>query len=80
MQPLVECLDEQFAFLRNLIDSQCSEDTINKAICLYRKKDYKALILLLRKHRCCLLEGLHEKQSEIDCLDYLIYHLSKKCD
>lgn len=71
-------MDKKSLLLECLNDVKCSQEMVEEAILLDKNKDNQGLYLLLRKHRCCLMEGLHEKQREVDCLDFLLYSLKKK--
>ena len=64
--------------IRNLKDASCDEKFIETFLKYYEVNDIDAQIRLLKCHRCTLLEKLHEKQKQIDSLDYLLYTL-KKC-
>lgn len=61
----------------NLKDAGCKQETIDKFIYLYRKKDVANQITLLRLHRQKLLDRLHSQNKQIDCLDYLLYQIKK---
>lgn len=61
-----------------LKDAGCSYKEIQEIMeCIENKNDEKKLILL-KKHRCHLLEKIHHDQRQIDCLDYLLYSLKNK--
>lgn len=63
------------AILQNLIDAGCDDATIaNFASC----KSVKDEIKILEKHRCTLISKSHAVNKQIDCLDYLMYHLEKE--
>jgi hypothetical protein len=68
-------MDEKEYLLRTLKDVSCNDQCILEVMELYEKKEWKELILLLKKHRCLLMDSLHEKQKEVDTLDYLIYKM-----
>ncbi len=61
----------------NLIDAGCDEITIKQ--CLEDlKNDNKASFLnLLHKHREYLMQDIHQKQKQLDYLDFLICKLEK---
>ena len=61
----------------NLIDAGCDENTIE--VCLENlMNDNKANFLnLLHHHRDNLLQNIHQKQKQLDCLDFLICKLEK---
>lgn len=61
---------------RNLIDAGCDESFIKEfdgCIC-----DRKKCERLLAAHRKELLEEVHAKEKNIDCLDYLVYKMGKE--
>ncbi len=65
------------AIIENLKDAGCDDATIAGFL---SHLDCGQMVLaekLLRQHRRCLLECLHDDQKRIDCLDYLIYQMKK---
>jgi len=66
------------AIIQNLRDAGCDKKTIDlffkECECGNVKKELK----ILEIYRKSLLEGLHKKQRQIDCLDYLVYKLRKE--
>lgn len=64
---------------QNLIDAGCDSATINDFFNIVGSDQFERRIMLLRKHRKKLLEGIHQWQYEIDCLDYLIIQMEKQC-
>lgn len=63
--------------IRNLKDAGFNDEQIDEFMQLYESKDIQQQLLFLKCQRCILLEGLHNAQKRIDCLDYLIYKLNK---
>lgn len=62
--------------LQNLKDAGCDETTIGCYIgCCGCGLDQ---VKVLKKHRRCLLDKIHEGQKQIDCLDYLLYQMEKE--
>ena len=68
------------AVLKNLADAGCGEEWVAR----YRALSGTALSdtelsrrqeRLLRVYRKALLDGIHEQQHRLDCLDYLLYQL-----
>lgn len=39
----------------------------------------KEQVIILRKYRFQLLEDIHGRQQNLDCLDYIIHKLKNKC-
>ncbi len=63
---------------QNLLDAGC-DDRETAAFFALSGTDIKfRQLLFLRRHRKQLLERLHEKQHEIECLDYLIMQIEKQ--
>ncbi|MCD7808900.1 MAG: hypothetical protein LUH02_06120 [Erysipelotrichaceae bacterium] len=62
----------------NLVDAGCDEERICEIIDCDKINDYQRQTLLLKKQRYELLDKLHDKQKQIDCLDYLLYELKKE--
>lgn len=50
-----------------LKDCGCSDEMIRKFMCA----DKQQQLNILKKHKKTLLNDLHEKEKQIDCLDYL---------
>lgn len=63
--------------INNLYDAGCDEAIIKQ--CLQDLLDDKKqdIISCLYEHRNDLLQQLHQKQKQLDCLDFLIYKLEK---
>ena len=69
--------DEQ-SIIQNLRDSGCGEETVTRIYGLYQAGLLDDAIRSLRSFRCGLIEELHESQSKVDCLDYLVHRLQKE--
>lgn len=68
------CAARPDASLRqNLIDAGCSREWIDR---FFAESDTPQQLQLLNRHRKQLLDNLHQKEKQIDCLDYLIYCLT----
>lgn len=63
--------------IQNLTDSGCSEEMINEFVQKYSAGNIDASLKLLESHRCCLISDVRKKQKQIDCLDYLIFCISR---
>ena len=63
--------------IQNMKDAGCSEDTINSFLLCYQTNDVNGELQILSYHRKNLLDKIHERQKEIDCLDYLVYQIEK---
>lgn len=64
--------------IQNMKDAGCSDDTISCFLRCYQTSDTKGELKVLAQHRQYLLDELHGRQKEIDCLDYLIYQIQKE--
>lgn len=70
--------DEENAIVQNLLDAGCDREFIAKFIENFRKENISKDLKLLQAHRRLLLERLHNEQKRIDCLDYLVYKMTKE--
>lgn len=64
--------------LQNLKDAGCDEDTISCFVSCSEIGCDQDQFILLKKHRRCLLDKMHEDQKQIDCLDYLVDKMKKE--
>ena len=62
---------------QNLKDAGCSESQIEEFMEYAGKHEMDSGLKLLRQQLNLLLDGLHEKQRMIECLDYLVYQIEK---
>lgn len=61
-----------------LKDAGCSCDIISSVMhCIEEDNDEKK-DRILKKHRCDLLDKIHQDQKQIDCLDYLLYKFKQE--
>ena len=65
------------SIIQNLKDAGCSESQIEEFMGCAVKHEKDSGLKLLRQQRNILLDGLHEKQRMIECLDYLVYQIEK---
>ncbi len=63
--------------IQNLKDAGCGLQTIEKVCKLYNNGQVQDAIKALRKHRCTLMDRLHESQERVDCLDFLVWRMEK---
>lgn len=61
-----------------LKDAGCSKETIQSIMDSIQNNEHERKIMLLKQHRCQLLEKIHHAQKQIDCLDYLLYQLKQE--
>ena len=65
------------AIIQKLKDAGCDTETIEKFMSDLQKGDEKSSLKRLGAHRKKLLDSLHKEQKCIDCLDYLVYQMSR---
>lgn len=53
-------------------DAGCGGEIITRICRLYADGQIPDAVKILRRHRCHLMEQLHESQSKVDCLDFLV--------
>ncbi len=58
-------------------DAGCDREIIIEICQLYTDGQIQDAVKVLRRHRCNLMEQLHESQSKVDCLDFLIRKMEK---
>ena len=66
------------AIVQNLIDAGCGQEFIAEFMDDLRKDNISKDLKLLAAHRRSLLDNLHKEQKRIDCLDYLVYRMTKE--
>ena len=65
-------------FIQTLQDAGYDNKTIDMFINSVKNGKTDEGLKLLEQHRRSLLNGIHKKQKQIDCLDYFIYTIQKK--
>ncbi len=70
--------NDENAIVQNLIDAGCGQEFIAEFMEDFRKENISKDLKLLQSHRRLLLEKLHKEQKRIDCLDYLVYRMTKE--
>lgn len=73
------------AVLQNLVDAGCGEDWVARYRALSGTARDDAELSrrqesLLRVYRRELLDGIHDQQRRLDCLDYLLYRLRENIE
>lgn len=61
-----------------LIDSGCGENEIQICMSLLQQGEIQKLRDQLSAYKKCLMNEIHKKQKEVDCVDYLIHSLGKE--
>lgn len=67
-----------FSIEECLKDAGCSQETIHSVMDCIQKDEYERKMMILKKHRCYLLEKIHYDQKQLDCLDYLLYQFKQE--
>ncbi len=65
------------AVIQNLEDAGCTQDIIECCIACMEQGKKNELLKRLEEHRKDLLHKVHEEEKHIDCLDYLVYQISR---
>lgn len=76
---LEETLDygSRQAVVQNLRDAGCPQELMECIMTHLDEDDMGELLKLLEQHRSCLLSMVHEREKQIDCLDYFVYQIKK---
>lgn len=64
--------------IQNLKDAGCEAKTIADVCRLYEQGQIQNAVRMLRRHRCILMDSLHESQEKVDCLDFLVRRMEKQ--
>ena len=70
---MAEASDTKQFLYQNLKDAGCDSEILKQCLALVLDRNISELLNLLAKHRKHLLDQVHIRHKEIDCLDYLIY-------
>lgn len=63
------------AVTENLKDAGCDSEMITEFFDKSGKKDEQ--LRILKRHRQQLLDRVHKGEKRIDCLDYLVYQMTR---
>lgn len=63
--------------IQNMKDFGCDEKTIQAFMTCFDQCDKNGQQHILQTYRRKILTELHQKQKEIDLLDYMVYQLNK---
>ncbi|MGI6069235.1 MAG: hypothetical protein ACOYBE_02300 [Blautia sp.] len=69
--------DSRAAVIQNLKDAGCTQEMIDCVMMHLDEDDMGELLKQLERHRSCLLGMVHEREKQIDCLDYLVYQIQR---
>lgn len=75
---MAEANDKTQLLYQNLQDAGCTPEMIQKCMALDAEHNCADLLFQLSQYRKTLLEQVHLRQKELDCLDFLIYRLKKQ--
>lgn len=65
------------AVIQNLKDAGCTQEMVECLVQHLDEDDMGKMLKLLEEHRSCLLSVVHEREKQIDCLDYLVYQIRR---
>lgn len=71
-------LNNKNNIISNLKDADCTKDMIEKVLTMEESGNTKGLLKILYEHKKNLLDSLHKKNKQIDCLDYLIFKIEQE--
>lgn len=63
--------------IQNLKDAGCNQKVIECFLECMAQDDFNGQLRLMKEHRKCLLDRVHEGEKQIDCLDYLVYQIDR---
>ncbi|MCM1386892.1 MAG: hypothetical protein NC231_06170 [Bacillus sp. (in: Bacteria)] len=69
--------DSEEDVIQNLKDAGCNQETIQCFMECMEQDDVSGQMHLMKEHRKCLLNKVHEEEKKIDCLDYLVYQMER---
>lgn len=75
---MAEASDQNGILLQNLEDAGCSREMIQDCMGYIQEHRERELLQALASHKQSLLDTVHGCYKKIDCLDYLIYRLSRE--
>ncbi len=75
---MAEIHDVYGSICQNLRDAGCNTETTNQCMDIVKEGRSDDILPVLLRHREFLLDSLHARQKQIDCLDFLIYKLKNK--
>ena len=75
---MAEATDTYGILYQNLIDADCDNITIEKCMKFAQERKKEEMLSLLLRHRTVLLNILHKRHDNIDCLYYFIYKIKKE--
>lgn len=64
--------------IENLKDAGCDNKQIQELLELYKNGEKEKVHKILDKHRKYVLNKVHKREKQIDCIDYFIYQMERK--
>ncbi len=64
--------------LQNLKDAGCDDEVVKTFMELAETGEKQKQYRLLEKHRRDLLDKVHNRERQIECLDYLVFQMKKE--
>lgn len=64
--------------IQNLKDAGCGDKQIQELVELYKQGKIDKIHKILENHRKNVLNKVHKKEKQIDCIDYFIYQMNMK--
>ncbi|WP_125142363.1 hypothetical protein [Clostridium transplantifaecale] len=74
---MADYISDTKTVVQNLKDAGCSEEVVEEFIELAEAGEKQRQFKLLEKQRRTLLDNVHCREKQIDCLDYLVFQMKK---
>lgn len=71
-------MNDPNAVVQNLRDAGCDDGDVKVFMELAEAGNRQEQYKFLEKHRKVLLEKVHIREKQIDCLDYLVFQMKKE--
>lgn len=71
-------MNDTNAVLQNLKDAGCDDEVVKTFMELAEAGEKQKQYRLLEKHRRDLLDKVHNRERQIECLDYLVFQMKKE--
>lgn len=75
---MADYISDTGAIIQNLKDAGCNKEVVEEFVKLAEAGERQKQLKLLEKHRRVLLDHVHSKEKQIDCLDYLVFQMRKE--
>lgn len=74
---MTDIVEKKVDLIRLLKELNCKSADVRQIREFILVEDFSSAAILLRRHRAALLEELHESQSRVDCLDFILYQMNR---